>query len=152
MHSVIVVIHLIIALGLVTLILLQRSEGGALGMGGGGGGGLMSGRAAGDVLSMATRWLGLGFFVTSIALTVFPPTGNDVGTVLDAIDPNAIVTDVESDVLGNLIGAVPDGDAVLLGDDLVVAPAGDVESDPESDIGDAAAAEPEAVSVPIDDE
>jgi len=119
MHSVIVVIHLIIALGLVTLILLQRSEGGALGMGGGGGGGLMSGRGAGDVLSMATRWLGLGFFMTSIALTVFPPANGAVGTVTDSIDVNTVPTDQVGDLLGDLTGIAPDDTTVLLGDDPV---------------------------------
>ena len=53
MTEVILVIHLILAITLVGLVLLQRSEGGALGMGGGGGGGMagfMTGRAAGDLL------------------------------------------------------------------------------------------------------
>ena len=56
MTSVILVIHLILAIALVGIVLLQRSEGGALGMGGGGGGGggmggFMSGRAAADLLT-----------------------------------------------------------------------------------------------------
>ncbi|HEB79647.1 MAG TPA: preprotein translocase subunit SecG, partial [Rhodospirillales bacterium] len=45
METVVLVIHLLIAIALVGVILLQRSEGGALGMGGGGGGGFMTGRA-----------------------------------------------------------------------------------------------------------
>lgn len=90
MHSVLIVIHLLVAIGLVSLILLQRSEGGALGMGGGPGG-LMSGRQAGNVLTRATTALALVFFVTSIALTIFTTSQAGGGSVLDRVDPNAIV-------------------------------------------------------------
>jgi preprotein translocase subunit SecG len=90
MHSVLIVIHLFVAIGLVSLILLQRSEGGALGMGGGPGG-LMSGRAAGNVLTRATAALAFVFFITSIALTIFTTSQTDGGSVLDQVDPNALV-------------------------------------------------------------
>jgi preprotein translocase subunit SecG len=91
MHAVLVVIHLFVAIGLVSLILLQRSEGGALGMGGGPGG-LMSGRQAGNVLTKATTALGAVFFLTSIALTVFTNATATGGTVLEQVDPNAVTT------------------------------------------------------------
>jgi preprotein translocase subunit SecG len=94
MHAVLVVIHLFVAIGLVSLILLQRSEGGALGMGGGPGG-LMSGRAAGNVLTKATTALGVAFFVTSIALTVFTNATSE-GDLLDRVDPNALVAPAAS--------------------------------------------------------
>jgi preprotein translocase subunit SecG len=93
MHSVLIVIHLFVAIGLVSLILLQRSEGGALGMGGGPGG-LMSGRQAGNVLTRATTALALVFFVTSIALTIFTTSQSGGGSVLDRVDPNALVDPV----------------------------------------------------------
>jgi len=68
---IILVIHLLIAIGLVGVILLQRSEGGALGIGGGGaGGGLMSGRQAGNLLTRTTAILATIFFVTSLALAI----------------------------------------------------------------------------------
>ena len=68
---IILVIHLILAVSLVGVILLQRSEGGALGIGGGGGGGgLMSGRAAGNLLTKTTGILATGFFVTSLSLAL----------------------------------------------------------------------------------
>ncbi|MCZ6465789.1 MAG: preprotein translocase subunit SecG, partial [Alphaproteobacteria bacterium] len=57
MNAVIIVIHLILAIALVGTILLQRSEGGGLGMGGGGGGGMggfMTGRATANLLTRAT--------------------------------------------------------------------------------------------------
>ena len=72
MQTVILVVHLIIALGLIGVVLLQRSEGGALGMGSGGGGGgnLFSARGVGNALTRTTAYLAVGFFITSIALTM----------------------------------------------------------------------------------
>lgn len=70
MITVILVIHLIIAIALVGVILLQRSEGGALGIGGGGGGGLVTGRAAGNILTRATGILAAAFFATSLILAI----------------------------------------------------------------------------------
>ena len=69
MITFVLVIHLMICVAMVAIILLQLSEGGALGIGGGGGG-LMSGRGAGNVLTRVTAYLAAAFFVTSIALTV----------------------------------------------------------------------------------
>ena len=69
MLNVILVIHLLIAIALVGVILLQRSEGGALGIGGGGGG-LMTGRAAGNLLTRATAILAGAFFITSMGLAL----------------------------------------------------------------------------------
>lgn len=68
MITVILVIHLLLAVGLVGVILLQRSEGGALGIGGGGG--LMSGRAAGNLLTRTTAILAAAFIVTSLTLSL----------------------------------------------------------------------------------
>jgi len=68
MTTFVLVIHLMIAIGIVAIVLLQRSEGGALGIGGGGG--MMSGRGSADVLTRATAYLAAAFFCTSIALTV----------------------------------------------------------------------------------
>lgn len=66
---IILVVHLLLAIGLVGVVLLQRSEGGALGIGGGGGG-VMSGRAAGNLLTQTTTILGGLFFCTSLVLAV----------------------------------------------------------------------------------
>lgn len=67
MNNLLLVIQGFIALGLVALILLQRSEGGALGMGGGPGG-LMSSRSAGNVLTRATTWLAGAFICMCLLL------------------------------------------------------------------------------------
>ncbi len=70
MQNVFLALHLIIAAVLVFAVLMQRSEGGALGMGGGGTGGLISGRGAADMMVNITSWVGGAFFVTSIVLAV----------------------------------------------------------------------------------
>jgi preprotein translocase subunit SecG len=70
MQTTLIVIHLLIVLSLIGVVLLQRSEGGALGIGGGGGGGFMSNRGTGNLLTRATALLAAGFFVTSLSLSV----------------------------------------------------------------------------------
>jgi len=70
METVLIVVHLMIVMALVGTVLLQRSEGGALGIGGGGGGGFMSGRGAANALTRASAILAAAFFATSIALTL----------------------------------------------------------------------------------
>ena len=72
MQAVLIVIHLLIAVALISVIMLQRSEGGALGMGGGGSGlgGLFSPRGAANTLTRTTVVLGVAFFLTSITLTM----------------------------------------------------------------------------------
>ena len=72
MQAVLIVVHLIVAMGLIFTVLLQRSEGGALGMGGGGSGlgGLFSPRGAANTLTRTTVILGVLFFASSMALTL----------------------------------------------------------------------------------
>lgn len=81
MQTVLLVIHLIIALALIGAVLLQRSEGGALGIGSGGGGGgnLFSARGVGNALTRTTAILALCFFITSIGLTLIARHGGGVG-------------------------------------------------------------------------
>jgi preprotein translocase subunit SecG len=68
MITVLLVIHIMIAAALISVVLLQRSEGGALGIGGGGG--FMTGRSAGNALTKTTAVLAAMFFATSLGLTV----------------------------------------------------------------------------------
>lgn len=72
MSTVILVIHLMIAAAMIGVVLMQRSEGGALGIGGGGGGGggFMTGRGQANFLTRLTAVLAIGFFTTSILLTI----------------------------------------------------------------------------------
>jgi preprotein translocase subunit SecG len=84
MLTVILVIHLLIAIALVGTVLLQRSEGGALGMGGGGMGGFMTGRATANLLTRATGMLAAGFMVTSLALAILGNTRTESRSIMDA--------------------------------------------------------------------
>lgn len=86
METVLLVVHLIIALALIGVVLLQRSEGGALGIGGGGGGGgnLFTARGVGNALTRTTAYLAVGFFLTSIALTVLA-THRTGGSIIDSV-------------------------------------------------------------------
>lgn len=68
MITVLLLIHIMVAVALVGIVLLQRSEGGALGIGGGGG--FMTGRSAGNALTKTTAVLAAGFFATSLALSI----------------------------------------------------------------------------------
>lgn len=70
MENVVLVVHLLLALTLIGVVLLQRSEGGGLGIGGGGGGGAMSSRSAATALGKVTWVLAVAFICTSLALTI----------------------------------------------------------------------------------
>ena len=73
MGTVLLVVHLLVAIFLVTLILMQRSEGGALdGLGGGSGASsLLSARGTGNMLTRLTAILATVFFLTSISLSIY---------------------------------------------------------------------------------
>jgi len=81
MQTVLLVIHLIIAMALIGAVLLQRSEGGALGIGSGGGGGgnLFSARGVGNALTRTTAILALCFFITSLGFTLIAVRGGGSG-------------------------------------------------------------------------
>jgi preprotein translocase subunit SecG len=77
------VVHGLITLALVAVILLQRSEGGALGIGGGGAGGLMTARGAANLLTRSTTILAILFIGMSILLAVLA-AGTNKARVIDA--------------------------------------------------------------------
>ena len=85
MTAVIIVIHLSLAITLVGVILLQRSEGGGLGMGGGGGGmgGFMTGRAAANMLTRATAVIAALFMLTSLSLAILAGGDRESRSILD---------------------------------------------------------------------
>ena len=87
MTTILLIIHLMVALTLVALVLLQRSEGGALGMGGSGGG-MMSGRGAGNLLTRATGIAGAVFFATSLTLVIIASRSSGGGSILDNVAPS----------------------------------------------------------------
>ena len=84
MITFLLVVHGLITLALVAVILLQRSEGGALGIGGGGGGGgLMTARGAANLLTRSTTVLAALFILMSILLAVLA-AGTNKARVIDA--------------------------------------------------------------------
>jgi preprotein translocase subunit SecG len=86
METVLLVILLILALALVGVVLLQRSEGGGLGMGAGG---VMSGRAQATALSRATWWLGGAFMGASLLMTVIAAENAGGASVVDRVQEGA---------------------------------------------------------------
>lgn len=84
MENVVLVIHLILAICLIGVVLLQRSEGGGLGLGGGGGG-VVSGRQAATALGKLTWAFAIAFLVTSITLTIIAAQNSADGSVLDRL-------------------------------------------------------------------
>ncbi len=94
MQTVLLVVHLFVALALVGVILMQRSEGGALGIGGGnsGPGSIFSARGVGSALTRMTAVLAVAFFATSIALTVLATRGGVGGSAFDSVQQPASQT------------------------------------------------------------
>ena len=86
MQTLLVFAELVIAVALIIFVLLQRSEGGALGMGGGGGGlgGLFSPRGAADTLTRTTAILAALFFLTCVGLNLLALHGRNEKSILDA--------------------------------------------------------------------
>ncbi|KKL05158.1 hypothetical protein LCGC14_2608850 [marine sediment metagenome] len=117
MENVVLVIHLILALCLIGVVLLQRSEGGGLGMGGGGGGGAMSSRAAATALGKMTWLFAAAFIATSITLTVIAAQNSAGSSVVDRLGTQAPVADAPV--------ATPS-----LGDDLLPPPSSDAPATP----------------------
>jgi preprotein translocase subunit SecG len=83
MATVLLVIHLMIATTLVGVVLLQKSEGGALGIGGGGAGGFLTGRGTANLLTRTTAGLAAAFFATSILLTLVANHTSQRGSLFD---------------------------------------------------------------------
>ena len=91
MQNVLIIIHLVIVLALAGVVLLQRSEGGGLGLGGGSSGvsGFLTGRGQANALTRATTVLAAGFFLTSILLTMLQTYGKKPVSILDTAPPAA---------------------------------------------------------------
>ena len=87
MMQVLLVIHLLVTLALVATILLQRSEGGALGIGGGGGGGggMMTGRGAANLLTRITAILATVFIGLSLALAIMATNASGPRSIIDTV-------------------------------------------------------------------
>lgn len=123
METVLIVVHLMVVLALVGVVLMQRSEGGGLGIGGGSG--FMTARGAANALTRATAILAAAFFATSLILSILARYGEKPIDILDRAPSTEQGTG--KGVLDHLPGSLPPA-----------APAGSNESTPPSG-GDAAA-------------
>ncbi|MFY9209687.1 MAG: preprotein translocase subunit SecG [Aestuariivita sp.] len=88
MENVVLIIHLLLALGLIAVVLMQRSEGGGLGMGGGGGG-ATAGRSSATALGKVTWILAIAFICTSMTLTIFAAQNASGTSVIDRLGVTA---------------------------------------------------------------
>ncbi len=89
LFGILLTVQIIVCLAMGGLILIQRSEGGALGMGGGPSG-FMSARGAGNLLTTLTGWLAFVFFANSIGLTIAGNMSQKVTSAVDAVDMSKI--------------------------------------------------------------
>lgn len=97
------VVQALVAAGLVGVILMQRSEGGGLGIGGSPGG-VMGARGAADFLTRTTRWLAILFVGLSIALAAVAVDTTGADEVSSTLDRS--VTPAAPDPLGGVTGGV----------------------------------------------
>jgi preprotein translocase subunit SecG len=96
MSNVLLVIHLMLAISMIGVVLLQRSEGGGLGIGSGGGGGggggmggLLTGRGTANLLTRATAILAGCFMLTSITLTILASGSGERRSIVDELPASA---------------------------------------------------------------
>jgi preprotein translocase subunit SecG len=87
--NILLALEIIVSLALVGVVLLQRSEGGALGMGGGPSG-FMTARGAGDLLTRTTWILGAAFFALALLLTIISGRQRGASSVVDRLKVDAI--------------------------------------------------------------
>lgn len=113
MENVVLVVHLILALSLIGAVLMQRSEGGGLGIGGGGGG-ATGGRAPATAMGKFTWLLAIGFICTSIALTIIAANNSAGASVLDRIGGLPPVEESTTPDLGDELLPPTDSDAPLV--------------------------------------
>lgn len=94
MATVVLVIHLLIAIALVGVILIQRSEGGGLGIGGGSMGGLMSTRGTANLLTRTTAILAAAFISTSLLLAILAGNADRAREIIERVPaPTAPATE-----------------------------------------------------------
>jgi preprotein translocase subunit SecG len=90
MTTIVLVIHLLLAVAMIGVILIQKSEGGGLGMSGGGGmSGFMTGRSTHNLLTRTTAILAAAFFATSIGLAIMAGTQRAPRSIIEQTQPPA---------------------------------------------------------------
>lgn len=114
------VIQALVAAGLVGVVLMQRSEGGGLGIGGNPSGALGA-RGAADFLTRATKWLAVAFVVLSITLAAVAVSESSIGEVSSTLDRD-VSGPTSDDLLGEPGGAAPAEGGPASADDLLAEP------------------------------
>ena len=116
MQTVLIVIHLLVVIALIATVLLQRSEGGALGMGGSSGGGFFTGRGQANALTRATAILATLFFITSLSLTILASYTRSQKSIFESgaapaapVSAPASAPDANGSFLGHVKQTVVDG-------------------------------------------
>lgn len=97
MLTVLLVVHVLVTIALIGIVLVQKSEGGALGIGGSGGsgggmGGFMTGREQANLLTRTTAVLATLFMALSLAIAVVTGTNTERGSILDSVETPAQTT------------------------------------------------------------
>jgi preprotein translocase subunit SecG len=115
MQTVLIVVHLMIVLAMVGVVLLQKSEGGGLGMGGGGG--FLTSRGTSNVLTRTTATLAVMFFLTSLTLSWLAGLDRKPASILGGSGgtpsaPGAPAPSGGGGVLDTLRGTEPSGPQV----------------------------------------
>jgi len=87
MITIILIIHIILAVGIICLVLMQKSEGGGLGIGGSQSGGFMTARGTANALTKLTTFFGALFFLTSIVLAILAG-GSGKSSITEEIKTN----------------------------------------------------------------
>ena len=85
MQTLLLIVHISLAVLLIGSVLLQKSDGGALGIGGSSDN-LMSSRSAGNFLTKFTTIMAILFIATSISLTIIHKKTNPSGSIIDKIE------------------------------------------------------------------
>ena len=85
MEAVVLIVHLLIAIALIGVVLIQKSEGGGLGIGGGGGGGMMSARGTANLLTRTTGVLAGCFMLTSLVLAIMAGGHSRPRSIIDSM-------------------------------------------------------------------
>lgn len=114
MTAIILVIHVLIALAMIVVVLIQRSDGGALGgLGGGAFGGVMSGRASANLLTRTTTVLAAAFMTTSMALAILASGTSGPRSITDELPAAAPASEsIPLLPVPDPAGAEPDGPQV----------------------------------------
>jgi preprotein translocase subunit SecG len=112
MQTVVIVIHLMIVAAMIATVLLQKSEGGGLGMGGGAG--FMSSRGTANLLTRTTAVLAVGFFLTSLFLSWYASydrkPSSMMGTPASQSQPAGPATPVSPPTSGGVLDSLKKAD------------------------------------------